>query len=66
MTPIEEQITILLGLTKTTNVLDAIEHVKTLKYLLKTTEEQRNQWANLCIQKQARIELLENCLKNVN
>jgi len=66
MTPTEKQITTLLKLTKTTNVLDAIEHVKTLKHLLKTTEEQRNQWANLCIQKQARIELLENCYKNVN
>lgn len=60
MTPLEEQVTILLGLTGTLNVLDAIDHVKTLKHLLHTTEQQRKEWADMCIKKQARIEQLEN------
>jgi hypothetical protein len=59
MTPLEKQVTILLGLTGTLNVLDAIEHVKTLKHLLATTEQQRKEWAEMCIKKQARIEELE-------
>ena len=63
MTPLEKQVTILLGLTGTLNVLDAIDHVKTLKHLLGTTEQQRKEWADMCIKKQARIEELENLLK---
>ena len=64
MTPLEKQVTILLGLTGTLNVLDAIEHVKTLKHLLKTTEQQRMDWADMCIRKQARIEELESQIRN--
>jgi len=63
MTPLEKQVTILLGLTGTLNVLDAIEHVKTLKHLLATTEQQRKDWADMVIKKQARIEELENLIK---
>ena len=63
MTPLEKQVTILLGLTCTLNVLDAIEHVKTLKRLLGVTEMQRKEWADLCIKKQAKIEKLEALLK---
>lgn len=63
MTLLEKQVTILLGLTGTLNVLDAVEHVKTLKHLLETTEHQRKEWAELCIKKQARIEELENLLR---
>ena len=63
MTALEEQVTILLGLTGTLNVLDAIEHVKTLKHLLATTEQQRKEWADMCIKKQARIEELEKLSK---
>lgn len=63
MTPLEEQVTIFLGLTGKLNMLDAIEHVKTLKHLLKITEEQRKEWADMCIKKQARIEELEKLLK---
>lgn len=59
MTPLEQQVTTLLGLTGTLNVLDAIEHVKTVKHLLHTTEQQRKEWADMCIRKQARIEHLE-------
>ena len=59
MNTLERQVTILLGLTGTLNVLDAIEHVKTLKRLLAITEEQRKSWADMCIKKQARIEELE-------
>lgn len=59
MTPLENQIPILLGLTGTLNVLDAIEHVKTIKHLLAITEQQRKEWADMCIKKQARIEELE-------
>ena len=59
MTPLESQIATLLGLTETSNVLEAIEHIKTLKRLLRITEEQRKEWADLCIKKQARIEELE-------
>ena len=59
MTPLESQITELLGLTKTLNVLDAIDHVKQLKYLLAVTERQRKEWADACIKKQAKIEELE-------
>lgn len=62
-TPLNDQLATLLGLTGTFNVLDAIEHVKTLKHLLKTTEEQRKQWADMCIKKQARIEELEIQIK---
>jgi pantothenate kinase len=60
MTPLEEQVTQLLGLTNTLNVLDAIEHVKTLKHLLATTEQQRKEWAELSIKKQKRIDKLES------
>lgn len=63
MTPLEKQVSILLGLTGTLNVLDAIEHVKTLKRLLATTEQQRKIWADMCIKKQARIEELEKLIK---
>lgn len=63
MTPLEKQVTILLGLTGALNVLDAIEHVKTLKHLLATTEQQRKEWADMCIRKQARIEELEKLIK---
>ena len=63
MTPLEKQVTILLGLTKTLNVLDAIEHIKILKRLLATTEEQRKSLADMCIKKQTRIVELENLLK---
>jgi len=59
MTTLEKQVTILLGLTGTLNMLDAIEHVKTLKHLLSITEQQRKNWADMCIRKQARIEELE-------
>ena len=59
MTPLENQVTIMLGLTGTLNLLDAIEHVKTLEDLLKTTELQRREWAVMCIKKQLRIEELE-------
>lgn len=64
MTELEKQVTELLGLTKTLNVLDAIEHVKTLKLLLATTEQQRKEWAEMCIRKQATIEQLESKLNN--
>lgn len=63
MTPLEKQVTILLGLTGTLNVLDAIEHIKTLKHLLATTEQQRKEWVDMCIRKQARIEELEKLIK---
>ena len=63
MTALENQVTILLGLTGTGNVLDAIEHVKTLKHLLATTEQQRKEWAESCIKKQAQIEQLDKLLK---
>jgi hypothetical protein len=66
MTPLAEQVTKLLGLTKTSNVLDAIEHFKTLKHLLETTEKQRKDWADMCIKKQARIEELEKLLRKRN
>ena len=59
MTPLEKQITILLGLTKTQSVLDAIRHIRTLYKIIQTTEEQRKDWADLCIKKQARIDELE-------
>lgn len=64
MNHLEKQVTELLGLTKTGNVLDAIEYVKTLNNLLKTTEHQRKSWAELCIKKQARIEELEAQVKS--
>lgn len=60
---LEKQIPALLGLTKSLNILDAIEHVKILKHLLGTTEQQRREWADMCIRKQARIEELENLVK---
>lgn len=63
MTPLEKQVTILLGLTGTLNVLDAIEHVKTLKHLLAATEQQRKEWADMVIKKQNRIEELEKIQK---
>lgn len=56
MTALENQVTILLGLTGTLNVLEAIEHVKTLKHLLATTEQQRKDWADMCIKKQKLID----------
>lgn len=59
MTPLEKQITILLGLTKTQNVLDAIRHIRILYKIIQTTEQQRKDWADLCIKKQARIDELE-------
>ena len=59
MTPLEKQVTILLGLTKTQNVLDVIRHVRTLYKIIQTTEQQRKDWADLCIKKQARIDELE-------
>jgi hypothetical protein len=59
MTPLEKQITILLGLTKTQNVLDVIRHVRKLYKIIQTTEQQRKDWADLCIKKQARIDELE-------
>jgi hypothetical protein len=59
MTPLEKQITILLALTKTKNVLDVIRHIRTLYKIIQTTEQQRKDWANLCIKKQARIDELE-------
>ena len=64
MTPLEKQITILLGLTKTKNVLDAIEHIKSLYNIIQTTEQQRKDWADLCIKKQARIDELEQRKKH--
>jgi len=60
---LEFQVCAMLGLTKTLNMLDAIEHVKTLKHLLTTIEQQRKEWADMCIKKQARIEELEKLLK---
>lgn len=60
---LEKQLPTLLGLTKTGNVLDAIEHIKTLKLLLSTTDKQRKDWADMVIKKQARIEELEKQLK---
>ena len=63
MEPLEYQVTVLLGLTGTGNVLDAIEHVKKLKRLLGITEKQRKDWADLCIKKQARIDELEKLIK---
>jgi hypothetical protein len=62
MTELEKQVTELLGLTKTLNILDAIEHIKALKHLLATTEQQRKDWADMCIKKQVRIEELERRL----
>lgn len=62
MTQLEKQVTILLGLTGTLNVLDAIEHIKTLKRILAITEQQRKEWADICIKKQARIEELEKMI----
>jgi hypothetical protein len=64
MTPLEKQITILLGLTKTKNVLDSIEHIKALYNIIQTTEQQRKDWADLCIKKQARIDELEQRQKH--
>lgn len=60
---LNKQLPILLGLTKTGNVLDAIECVKALNHLLATTEQQRKEWADMCIRKQARIEELEKLIK---
>ena len=59
MTPLEKQIKILLGLTKTQNVLDVIKHIRKLYKVIQTTEQQRKDWADLCIKKQARIDELE-------
>ena len=59
MTPLEKQITILLELTKTQNVLDVIRHIRALYKIIQTTEQQRKDWADLCIKKQARIDELE-------
>jgi len=63
---LEYQVTVMLGLTGTLNMLDAIEHVKTLKHLLATTEYQRKEWADMCIKKQAKIEELERDLNNIS
>jgi hypothetical protein len=63
---LENQVATLLGLTKTTNVLDAIEHVRTLKRLLAITEQQRKDWEDMCIRKQKLINKFEIQITAIN
>jgi hypothetical protein len=59
MTPLEEQITVLLGMTGTSNVLEAINYVERLKLILELTERQKQEWADLCFKKQLIIDKLK-------